>query len=327
LPPTDVLKSETWEGNHIWTGRVKVTRSYDDNTCAVQLIDQSTGALFASCPLHDDPDGPKALQPASDSSRCFVLRVEQGDQFAYLGMNFSDRSAAFNFTSAVLERKKRLQEVSKVAEQDRRLMEGQMLKIDLDGKIKVNSDRDKPATIAQPIEKSPLAPVGAALPPVLVPPTGAGKSRRISALQKEHHAAEIAKEEAAVADLKTKLAAAKVREQEALEAQRRDEEAKKKAQTDFLDSAFGPTAPPPVAPQAKLDPLDEAFGAPAHVTRVAIPDPFAAGVTAALDPATMLQPRGRPSQPAEFDPFGGAAPPPVAAPAPKHADTVDAFFM
>ena len=143
LPATDVLRSETWEGNHIWTGRLRVLRSYNDDSVTIHLIDTSTGSLFAACPLRDDHNssGPKSFQTCTDSKRCFVLRVEQGDQFAYLGMNFADRAAAYNFSATVLNRRKEntsSRNISRVEEKDRRLGEAP-ISIDITHKIKAGS--------------------------------------------------------------------------------------------------------------------------------------------------------------------------------------------
>jgi hypothetical protein len=131
LPPTGYLSSALWEGGHIWSGKVRVVRRYAQDgislpTHSVDLLeninDQGTTTVFAVCPLKDDaPSSSCSFQVANDSSRCFVLRVEQGDQHAYLGINFEEKADAFRFCTAIVERNKRLHLLahsSNVAQQD-----------------------------------------------------------------------------------------------------------------------------------------------------------------------------------------------------------------
>ncbi|RKO98047.1 hypothetical protein CXG81DRAFT_12177 [Caulochytrium protostelioides] len=77
---------------HIWTGRLRVLISGAQATIALE--DAATGELFASCPY----DGPRAVEPVTDSSRYFVIRVVNTatSQRAFLGLGFDDRSDAFD---------------------------------------------------------------------------------------------------------------------------------------------------------------------------------------------------------------------------------------
>lgn len=44
------------------------------NECAIKLEDKNTGELFAKCPIDAYPG--IAIEPVTDSSRYFVLRVQ-----------------------------------------------------------------------------------------------------------------------------------------------------------------------------------------------------------------------------------------------------------
>ena len=135
VPSTDTLKSELWEGNHIWSGSLRV---FQDR---IELFDAANG-IFGVCPLKDDPDAPIAVRPTSDSRRCFVVRVEQNGMFAYLGINFETHNVAFQFHTAVLERHRTAgdREIETVEVHDRRLKPGQTFSVDLQGKVRVKAD-------------------------------------------------------------------------------------------------------------------------------------------------------------------------------------------
>ena len=92
LPPRPHggFRCQDWpKTSHIFSGRVRVvTRG---TACTVKLEDVDTGTLFAQCPL--DNENPRlSVEPVSDSSRYFVIRVADGSgRYAYLGMGFLER--------------------------------------------------------------------------------------------------------------------------------------------------------------------------------------------------------------------------------------------
>lgn len=83
--------------------RVKVTSKGDRG--AIKLEDQASGELFAACPLPRDAPVSTVVEPVIDSSRYFVLRVEDEAtrRHAFLGLGFRERDAASDFKLAVQE--------------------------------------------------------------------------------------------------------------------------------------------------------------------------------------------------------------------------------
>lgn len=68
--------------------------------CILKAEDKTSGQLFAKCPVDGYP-GP-AVEPVSDSSRYFVIRVQDDNgRSAFIGMGFADRGDSFDFNVAL----------------------------------------------------------------------------------------------------------------------------------------------------------------------------------------------------------------------------------
>jgi hypothetical protein len=66
----------------------------------VRLQDPTGGGLFAMCPVTEPSS--KAVDPVVDSSRYFVLRIDDGKgRHAFIGMGFRDRDDAYNFNATL----------------------------------------------------------------------------------------------------------------------------------------------------------------------------------------------------------------------------------
>lgn len=120
LPPRPSAggwKCQDWpKTNLIFTGRVVIVALGE--LCTIKLMDTEKNTLFAQCPL--DNDNPQlSVEPVSDSSRYFVLRVSDGSgRHAYLGMGFLERPDAFEFNVTLQDHVKRLRnekEAAKIA--------------------------------------------------------------------------------------------------------------------------------------------------------------------------------------------------------------------
>jgi hypothetical protein len=102
IPP---LKSESghrandWDVNKwLWTGKLCVYAI--GNVMQVRLLDATGGGLFAMCPVTEPSS--KAIDPVVDSSRYFVLRIDDGKgRHAFIGMGFRDRDDSYNFNATL----------------------------------------------------------------------------------------------------------------------------------------------------------------------------------------------------------------------------------
>ncbi|CEH16510.1 aaa atpase containing von willebrand factor type a [Ceraceosorus bombacis] len=96
----------------LWKGRLRVIEK--GNACSIRLEDKDSGELFALSPY--DLSG-QSVEPVLDSSRYFVLRVEnEGGKRAFIGMGFQDRSDSFDFQVALQDWTKR-NKAAKAAEE------------------------------------------------------------------------------------------------------------------------------------------------------------------------------------------------------------------
>jgi hypothetical protein len=86
----------------LWKGRMRIV----EKSTSVFLLfeDAQTGELFARA-LYD-PSAP-SVEAVLDSSRYFVVRVEDTGRKAYIGMGFAERSDSFDFNVALQDYTKR----------------------------------------------------------------------------------------------------------------------------------------------------------------------------------------------------------------------------
>lgn len=107
--------SGTWRVDDcIFTGRLRVMARGE--AAEIRLEDNTNGELFALCPFTPASQA-VAIEPTVDSSRYYVLRVEDPGtkRHAFLGIGFSDRGAAFDFNAALADHAKQCQRESIVA--------------------------------------------------------------------------------------------------------------------------------------------------------------------------------------------------------------------
>ncbi|CAH1397282.1 unnamed protein product [Nezara viridula] len=119
-----------------WTGRMRLVAK--DKECVLKLEDKTSGELFAKCPIDKYPG--LAIEPVSDSSRYFVLRIQDDNgRSAFIGVGFSDRSDSFDLNVALQDHfnwLKKSEEIEKEKdvpkpELDLKFKEGETIKINM----------------------------------------------------------------------------------------------------------------------------------------------------------------------------------------------------
>ncbi|XP_006644367.1 uncharacterized protein At1g03900 [Oryza brachyantha] len=156
IPPRKTAASyraDEWNVNKwAWEGTLKVISKGEE--CIIKLEDKNTGELYARAFLREDE--PHPVEPVIDSSRYFVLRVEENidgrQRHAFIGLGFRERPEAYDFQAALhdhmkyLNKKKTAEEMvhnyEKASSVDYSLKEGETLVLQLKNKepgAKVNS--------------------------------------------------------------------------------------------------------------------------------------------------------------------------------------------
>ncbi|TDL24928.1 adaptin ear-binding coat-associated protein 1 NECAP-1 [Rickenella mellea] len=84
----------------LWKGRLRMI----ERSSGVKLQFEDSQTVFAN--THYDPKRP-SVEAVLDSSRYFVVRVEDGGKKAYIGMGFAERTESFDFNVALQDYTKR----------------------------------------------------------------------------------------------------------------------------------------------------------------------------------------------------------------------------
>lgn len=72
---------------------------YASDALSYLVLMQSSSTVFAKADY--DPAKP-CVEAVLDSSRYFVVRVEEGGKRAYIGMGFLERTDSFDFSESIL---------------------------------------------------------------------------------------------------------------------------------------------------------------------------------------------------------------------------------
>uniref|UniRef100_A0A0E0M8Q5 NECAP PHear domain-containing protein n=1 Tax=Oryza punctata TaxID=4537 RepID=A0A0E0M8Q5_ORYPU len=108
IPPRTTsggYKCGEWlQSDRIWSGRLRVVSCGD--RCEIRLEDPASGDLFAACFVLPG-QREAAVETVLDSSRYFVLRIEDGrGKHAFVGLGFGERNEAFDFNVALSDHEK-----------------------------------------------------------------------------------------------------------------------------------------------------------------------------------------------------------------------------
>lgn len=141
-------KAADWDlHNPLWKGRLTITAEKD--VAQIRLEDSNTGKVFAMCPV--PLEGARAVEPVLDSSRYFVLRIEDGKgNHAFIGMGFNERGDAFDFNVALQEHRKQIQRDREIEAAREKMKNEPALDLSLKQgeKIRVNIKNVKPKATA-----------------------------------------------------------------------------------------------------------------------------------------------------------------------------------
>mmetsp|Transcript_16298 Transcript_16298/g.42237 ORF Transcript_16298/g.42237 Transcript_16298/m.42237 type:complete len:264 (+) Transcript_16298:62-853(+) len=192
IPP---LKNESghrandWDVNKwLWSGRLRIRAA--DTKLTIYLEDSESGALFAMCPVNEPGVGPTSVEPVTDSSRYFVLRLEDGNgRHQYIGLGFRERPDAYDFNATIVDhwrgvrREREAEEVHKQIEEhpelqpalDLSLKEGETLTINLGQKKR---ERSAPRRASGDLQ-APQGAHGILPPPPPPPPSSVGSPANV----------------------------------------------------------------------------------------------------------------------------------------------------
>uniref|UniRef100_UPI00398F10BF adaptin ear-binding coat-associated protein 2-like n=1 Tax=Pristiophorus japonicus TaxID=55135 RepID=UPI00398F10BF len=159
-----------------WTGRLRITAK--GNIAYIKLEDRNSGELFAQSPVDQFPG--IAVESVVDSSRYFVIRIEDGNgRRAFIGIGFVDRGDAFDFNVGLQDHFKWVKQQSELAKQaqnpdsgpklDLGFKEGQTIKLSI-GNVRKKENSTKPRPAGSGIGLLPPPPGAKA--PILLPPPG-----------------------------------------------------------------------------------------------------------------------------------------------------------
>ncbi|XP_055979130.1 adaptin ear-binding coat-associated protein 2 [Sorex fumeus] len=121
-----------------WSGRLRITAK--GQVAFIKLEDRTSGELFAQAPVDQFPG--TAVESVTDSSRYFVIRIEDGNgRRAFIGIGFGDRGDAFDFNVALqdhfkwvkqqCEFEKQAQNPDQIPKLDLGFKEGQTIKLNI----------------------------------------------------------------------------------------------------------------------------------------------------------------------------------------------------
>ncbi|XP_010553002.1 PREDICTED: uncharacterized protein At1g03900 [Tarenaya hassleriana] len=102
-------RADEWDVNKwAWEGALKVVSKGEE--CIIRLVDKTSGELYAQAFLRDGE--PHPVEPVIDSSRYFVLRIEEKIggrvRHAFIGLGFRERTEAYDFQAALHDHMKYL---------------------------------------------------------------------------------------------------------------------------------------------------------------------------------------------------------------------------
>lgn len=162
-----------------WTGRLRCVAK--GKKLDIRLEDKTSGELFAACPVEQYPG--VSVEAVTDSSRYFVVCVQDSGRKAYIGIGFADRADSFDLNVTLQDHfkylKKESEATASVADPGPKLdlafKAGQTIRINIPSK-KGDGEEEPQATssAAQARPRAMGGGGGAGLVGLPPPPGGAG---------------------------------------------------------------------------------------------------------------------------------------------------------
>lgn len=149
IPPRKTAASyraDEWDVNKwAWEGVLKVVSKGEE--CIIKLEDKSTGELYARAFLRKGE--PHPVEPVIDSSRYFVLRIEENIdgrlRHAFIGIGFRERPEAYDFQAALHDHMKYLDKKKTAEEMEQQFQNSSTVDYSLkDGETLVLQLKNKP---------------------------------------------------------------------------------------------------------------------------------------------------------------------------------------
>jgi len=122
-----------------WTGRLRCLEK--GGKCELKLEDKTSGQLFAACPVDNYPG--LAVEAVTDSSRYFVICIQDSGRKAYIGIGFADRSDSFDLNVTLQDHFKQVKKETQFSKEateppkpnlDLAFKEGQTIRINIPNK-------------------------------------------------------------------------------------------------------------------------------------------------------------------------------------------------
>ncbi|KMT01825.1 hypothetical protein BVRB_9g210170 [Beta vulgaris subsp. vulgaris] len=155
IPPRKTAASyraDEWDVNKwAWEGVLKVISKGEE--CIIRLEDKSTGELYARAFLRKGE--PHPVEPVIDSSRYFVLRIEENIdgrlRHAFIGLGFRERTEAYDFQAALHDHMKYLDKKKTAEEMEQQYQNSSTVDYSLkDGETLVLQLKQKPGGNIKP---------------------------------------------------------------------------------------------------------------------------------------------------------------------------------
>ncbi|TQD89037.1 hypothetical protein C1H46_025428 [Malus baccata] len=117
-------RADEWDVNKwVWEGILKVISKGEE--CIIRLEDKNTSELYARAFLRNGE--PYPVEPVIDSSRYFVLRVEENIdgrlRHAFIGLGFREGTEAYDFQAALHDHMKYLDKKKTAAEMEQKFQQ------------------------------------------------------------------------------------------------------------------------------------------------------------------------------------------------------------